>query len=362
MASGFLRAGGDQVKAVRWHARGDLRYEDVELRKPAPGEVVIKVHFCGICGTDLEEYRSGPLTIPTQPHPLSGRQAPLTLGHEVVGEVARAAADGTGPPVGTRVVPDVVNGCGRCWWCERHQEGLCPRLAVPGQQDDGGLAEYMIARARTCVVVPNGLDPRVAVLAEPAAVAWRALDKLTSVADTRIAVIGGGTIGQLVAQMAVTLGAERCWLVDPSPFRRAFAAEHAPIAVRTPDELAGIGSEVAEPGIDAVIEASGAPGQVPNALNLVRPGGTVVAVGLRDAREPVDLPSFILGERTLMGSAAHLWDVDVSRALELLARDSVATEGFVTHEFELSQTCSQAIPMLGEPSEDVLKVIVKCTT
>ncbi|MCX4538638.1 alcohol dehydrogenase catalytic domain-containing protein (plasmid) [Streptomyces sp. NBC_00841] len=347
--------------AARWHGRGDLRVEQVELRPTRDDEVLVKVHWCGICGTDLEEFRAGPLIIPADaPHPGSGRMAPLTLGHEVVGEVVVAARDGSGPAVGTLVVPDVVNGCGRCWWCLRHEEGLCPELSVPGQQDDGGLAEYMVARARTCVPLPEGLAPERAVLAEPAAVAVRAVRKAPSPMGATALVIGGGTVGQLAAQAALATGATRCWLVDPSPFRRAHTESHGATRACAPDELDALLAELGPPGFDVVYECSGAPGQLDRALTACRRGGTVVAVGLGGERHAISLPELVLGERYLVGSAAHLWDVDVALAVHWLADGRFTTDGLVTHRVPLPNLVDAALPLLTSPSGDVLKVAIDC--
>lgn len=350
------------MRAVRWHGRNDVRVEDVELRQPEANEVVVEVLWCGLCGTDLEEIRSGPLTIPVVPHPLSGRQAPLTLGHEIVGRVVRAAADGSGPGEGTVVVPDVVNGCGRCWWCLRHEEGLCPILSVPGQQDDGGLAELMIARASTCLIVPAGLPTRLAVLAEPAAVAVRALGKVPALGGGTLLVLGAGTIGQLVVQIACAQGFSSCVLVDPSPFRRQFAASRSPVRTCTPDELDELLAVLTSPGVSAVVECSGATGQLDRALRAVRPGGTVVAVGLRAGEERISVPDLVLAERTLVGSAAHIWDVDVARAVALLADSSIRVDGLITEEVTLESAPGRLLDLAssGMSSED-LKIVVRCS-
>ncbi|MYS81070.1 alcohol dehydrogenase catalytic domain-containing protein [Embleya scabrispora] len=347
--------------AARWHRRGDIRIEDVEPRPRRDDELLVKVHWCGICGTDLEEYRNGPLIIPvSEPHPLSGRMAPLTLGHEVVGEVVEAARDGSGPAVGTLVVPDVVNGCGMCWWCRRHEDGLCPKLSVPGQQDDGGLAEFMVARARTCVPLPSGLSTDDAVLAEPAAVAVRAVRKTPDPIGATAIVIGGGTIGQLTAQAALACGAANCWIVDPSPFRREFAASHSAVRACAPDGLDTLVGELGDPGVDVVYECSGAPGQIERSLTLVRPGGTVVAVGLGVDSPPLPLPALVLAERRLLGSAAHVWDVDVTQAVRMLADGRLNARGLVTHRVPLPDLVGVALPLLSEPSAETLKVAIDC--
>jgi (R,R)-butanediol dehydrogenase/meso-butanediol dehydrogenase/diacetyl reductase len=346
--------------AARWHGRGDIRIDDVEPRPRRDDEVMVRVHWCGICGTDLEEFRSGPLIVPTSPHPVSGRMAPLTLGHEVVGEIVESARDGSGPAVGTLVVPDVVNGCGNCWWCLRHEYGLCPSLTVPGQQDDGGLAEFMVARARTCVVLPPGLDTATAVLAEPAAVAVRAVRKLPTPIGSTALVIGGGTIGQLTAQAALACGAAQCLLVDPSPFRRDFAAKHPGVRAYSPTDLDAAIADLPSPGVDVVYECSGAPGMLARSLALVRPGGTVVAVGLGTPTESLDVSAFVLGERHLVGSAAHVWDVDVAQAVAMLADGRLDATGLVTHRIPLADLVDVALPLLSSPAGETLKVAIDC--
>jgi hypothetical protein len=99
---------GQTMRAARWHNRRDVRIEEVPVPTPRADQVLVEVEWCGICGTDLEEYRDGPVNIPLEEHPLTRHKAPITLGHEIVGKVVEAARDGSGPPEGARVIPDVV--------------------------------------------------------------------------------------------------------------------------------------------------------------------------------------------------------------------------------------------------------------
>lgn len=347
--------------AARWHGQRDIRIEEVVVPDPTARQVLLKVLWCGICGTDLEEYREGPLTVPVgTPHITSGRQAPLTLGHEVVARVERAAADGTGPAVGTIVLPDVVVGCGSCWWCRRHQEGLCPRLSVLGQTDDGGLAGFMVARADTCISVPSGMDAGEAALSEPAAVAVRAIRKLPVSLGARLVVFGGGTIGQLVAQVAVCSGAATVLLVDPVPARRQLAQRLSGCRTCTPEELPAVVARLPEPGLDAAVECTGRPGVLNDSLAAVRRGGTVVAVGLRPGNEGIQLPDLVLGEKTVVGSAAHLWDTDVLDAITMMADGRIQVGPLITGRVRLENLVSEALATLADPTSEALKVLIDC--
>lgn len=311
--------------AARWHGPKDIRVEDITEPKPGPGELLVAVELCGLCGTDFEEYQHGPVSVPvSEPNPLTGRTAPIVLGHEIVGTVAAHGTDGRGPAIGTRVIPDVVLGCGTCWWCRRHQEGICPRGAVIGQHTDGGLAEYMVCPADTCVVVPESVQPEVAVFAEPTAVAVRAVRKAGDLAGATVAVIGAGTVGMLVGQVARAAGAARLIMVDPASDRCELALRLGADAATAPAGAADVVMRrTGGMGADATFECSGAAGALTAALRLARAGGTVVAVGFRDGDEQVPLLTLVLGERRIAGSAAHLWDEDVAAAVRLLT-DAVA--------------------------------------
>lgn len=304
------------MTAARWHAPRTLRLETVDVPEPRAREALVAVEYVGICGSDAEEYAAGPVVA----------RPPVTLGHEIVGSVARAAADGSGPRVGTRVVVDVVTGCGACFWCRRHDEGLCPDLVVTGQHVDGGLADYVVARADRLVEVPAGLDPRHAALAEPLAVAVRAVRKAGSLLGARVVVLGGGAVGALVAQVARVAGAEPVVVVEPDASRRRLAARwrFEALWAATPDERgAAVRERVADPGPDVVFECSGHVGAAREAVALCRPGGLTVLLGVQRRPEPVDVLGLVLGERRVVGSAAHMWDDDVAVAVRLLARAAV---------------------------------------
>ncbi|MEV0946639.1 zinc-binding dehydrogenase [Rhodococcus sp. NPDC049939] len=349
------------MKAARWFGRRDVAVVDVALPTPGPDQALLRVLWCGICGSDLEEYHDGPLTIPvSEPHPGSGRVAPITLGHEMVAVVAEAAADGSGFPVGTVVIPDVVVGCGTCWWCSRHNEGLCPQLTVLGLHDDGGLAEFMIARADRCVPVPPSLDPAHAALAEPTSVAVRALDKVPRVVGSTVLILGGGTTGLLTAQIALSYGAATVFVVDIRTDRLTLAEQFGARPVH-PDELTALLAALPEPGIDTVLECTGSPGLLDQALRAVRPGGTLVVVGLHGGAEPVGIPALVLGERRILGTVAHMYDDDVGAAVQLLAAGTVDPKPLITHQVPLDDTVAVALPLLADPAAGAVKVLIDCS-
>lgn len=341
----------DHMVAVRWWGPRELTVDRVPVPLAAPDEALVRVHWTGLCGSDLEEYLDGPVVA----------RAPRVLGHEVVGEVAVPAADGSGPPVGTPVVVDVVTGCGHCHWCVRHEEGRCPDLVVTGQHRDGGLAEYVVARASRLVVVPEGLDLRAAVLAEPLAVAVRALRKAGSLVGRGVLVVGGGTVGMLVAQAARSAGASRVLVLEPEPSRRLLVRGWGIEALwaGSPAEREELVDRALPAGADVVLECAGAPGVAAEAISLSRTGGTTILLGVRDEPAAVDLLDVVLREKVICGTAAHMWDDDVSTAVDWLAEGRVDTAGIVTHAFPLVEG-ERAFAALADPEQKVVKVVVDC--
>jgi 2-desacetyl-2-hydroxyethyl bacteriochlorophyllide A dehydrogenase len=337
----------DLMPAARWYAARDVRVEDVPVPEPREGEVLVAVERVGLCGSDLEEYRDGPVAIPAA-------AVPITLGHEVVGTVAHCP--GGEIAVGTRVIPDVVVGCGHCWWCARHEEGLCPHLLVRGQQQDGGLAGFMLADAATCVPVPGRLDPDVAVFAEPAAVAVRALRKAGDLSGAVVCVLGGGTVGQLVAQAALAAPTAHVVVADPVASRRELARAAGALAC-APDEAATLVRSVSGGrGADVVLECAGVPSAPATAVEASRPGGTVVLVGFRADTLALPWLGVVLGERRLVGTAAHLWDADVAPAVALLARGVLDPRPLHTATVPLSEAPAAFARLDADPA--TLKLLI----
>ena len=337
------------MDALRWHGRRDVRLKRMATPRPRAGQALVRVRWAGLCGSDLEEFTDGPIVV----------GGILTLGHEIVGTVASAAADGTGPEAGTRVVVDVVNGCGACYWCAGGEEGQCPHLEVTGLHTDGGLAHYVLARADRLIPVPDGLSLRTAALAEPLAVAVRAARKLEC-AGRSVLIVGGGTIGLLSAQVLRHAGASPVVVLEPSAERRAVATVlgiDAWWADSAEERSAGLTTRFPERGIDVVVECSGGAGVVREAVRLGRPGCTVVLLSVLPDDQLVDVTDIVLGEKTLIGSAAHRWDLDVAPAVQLLDAGTVRVDELITHTFPLDEA-AKAFSVLADRSSGAIKVLV----
>ena len=342
----------DEMLAVRWHARGDVRVEEVPPPPPpGPGDVQLEVSWCGICGTDLEEWLSGPLFIPvTVPHPVTGRRAPLVLGHEFAGVVVAAGDGVTGLLPGQRVAVDTIVSCGACRWCLHGEVTRCPALGALGLHGDGGLAHLCNAPARMCLPVPDAVADDEAALAEPLAVAVRALRRGGLRPGERVAVVGAGAVGLMALQAAAALGAADVAVIEPLPARRALATRLGADRVVPPDDAAALEADVA-------VECAGSPGAVQTAVQALRSGGRAVLLGIvtdAAAIAPMDL---VRGEKSLIGSLSHVWDEDFRVALQLLGRGTVQAAPLITDRIPLGAAVTGGLALLRDEPEKHLKIL-----
>lgn len=345
-----------QMKTLLWYGQRDLRIETIATPIPKAGEVLIAVERVGICGTDKQEFIDGPLAIPIDSAPPNGSMAPLALGHEIVGKVVHCP--GGELDEGIRVIPDVVRGCGTCWWCERREEGLCPNLVVLGLQDQGGLAEYLVVDAKRCVPMPLHVKVNDAAFAEPIAVAVRALNKVKGETGRSIAIVGAGVIGSLIAQLAVHRGFKNPVLIDPVEFRRALSKTFGFESFATQD-LTGIRQSTQNLGFDVVVECAGNQAAVTLACELVRSGGKVVLVGTGSEEMNIPIRHVVHAEISLFGTAAHMWDVDTSEAVKLLADGVINVSPLITDVVPLSDALERGFVRLAE-DDSVIKILIDC--
>ena len=180
------------MKAAVWYGKEDIRYEDY----PEPAisnddQVKIRIKWCGICGTDVHEYRDGPLMIPKSPHPLTGHcGGPLILGHEYSGDVVEVGKGVTRVKVADRVTVNPLIYCGECHYCRRGKYNMCLKLATQGLAYDGAFAEYTVVEERMIVPLPDGMSYEEGAFAEPMAVAIRAVRRSRITVGDSVAVVG----------------------------------------------------------------------------------------------------------------------------------------------------------------------------
>jgi (R,R)-butanediol dehydrogenase / meso-butanediol dehydrogenase / diacetyl reductase len=270
------------MRALRWHGPRDLRLVELVETGLRRGEVRVGVACCGICGSDLHEYVDGPHAIPVEHvHPISGQQAPLTLGHEFSGTVLESADPAWA--VGTRVVVEPEYRCGSCEHCRSGHYNRCVSMGFVGLMGDGAMADTVVVPAYTLHTLPDAVSFEQAATFEPAAVALHAVRRSALEAGDACAVLGLGPVGLLLLAMLRRCGAGDIIAVDVNPHRLALAgamgATHAVDASRE-DPVSAIQRITGGRGAARAFEVAGVQASLDNALRCLRKGGETVLVGL----------------------------------------------------------------------------------
>ena len=349
------------MRAALYYGPRDVRVEDVADPEVGPGQVLIRIELCGICGTDLHEYYDGPVFCPTatEPHPLTGATPPVILGHEFVGIVEAVGADVDTVAVGARVVVEPRQTCGSCPACTSGRYNSCPDAATIGLQGGGGgLAEWIAVDSS--LVFPIGdLPAEVGAVVEPLAVALHAVRRAGDVHRSHAVVFGVGPIGLLVVWVLRALGAKHISVVEPSRTRRERAGVFGADLVVDPSEsdpVVAVRAASAGHGADVAFECAGIEACLIGALESVRPGGTVVNVAIAGKPLTVDLLPLILKEVSLLGSICYANDHQA--VIDLLRAHPFPIEEFITGRIALDQLVEQGIRPLGEQADAHIKIVV----
>jgi propanol-preferring alcohol dehydrogenase len=299
---------------MRIEQPGVLRPAQLPEPRPGPGQLLVRVHACGVCRTDLH-LLDGEVDIP---------DPPVTPGHQIVGVVLEpgeraAETDGFMPEPGTRVgIPWLGWTCGRCRYCLSGRENLCELARFTGRDIDGGFAELAVADARYCFALPEGYsDLQAAPLLCAGVIGYRAL-RMTGDAE-RLGLYGFGSAAHIIAQVARFQG------------RRVFAftrpGDHSTqaFARRLGASWAGDSSTAPPEALDAAIVFASAGELVPAALRVLAKGGIVVCAGIHMSDIPAFPYELLWGERSVR-SVANLTRGDARELLELAPRVPVDTE------------------------------------
>lgn len=260
----------ETMTAAVMHAVGDIRIEQVLKPVPGPGEALLKVEACGVCGSDLARmFLKGP------------HKLPLICGHEF-----SAVVDGVGEGVtsvrrGDLVTVPPMIPCFKCPPCVQGEFSLCEDYDYYGSRRDGAYAQYVTGPADLLLKVPEGLDPRAAAMVDPSAIALHAIWRTTLRAGQRVAVMGGGgPIGLFAVQWAKIMGAAEVVAVDVSDEKKKLArTAGADAAVSTGPEL----DAIVGTGFDCVVETSGVPAVEDIAVGITARHGSAVFIGIPNA-------------------------------------------------------------------------------
>ena len=304
---------------------GKIILREVPLPEIQPDEVLIQVKRIGVCGSDIHVFHGQ--------HPYTSY--PVVQGHEVSGVIADLGAQVESFSQGDTVVfmPQVT--CGTCYPCRHGMYHICDNLKVMGFQTSGAAQEYFPVKAEMVLKLPETVSLDHAALVEPIAVAVHALARFGNVAGLNVLVLGAGTIGNLVAQVAVASGAKRVMITDVSPYKlekaRQCGLEYVVNAAQE-DLGQAIQSTFGPDKADLILECVGVQDTITQAVTNARKGSPIVVVGVFGEKPVVDLGLLQDRELSLIGTLMYQ-KKDYERAIELVTNGKLHLDQMVTHRF-----------------------------
>jgi 2-desacetyl-2-hydroxyethyl bacteriochlorophyllide A dehydrogenase len=337
---------------------GSMSLQEVPEPGPGPGEIAVRPAYVGICGTDLE-------LLAGDVDPAYVRY-PLVPGHEWSGVIEATGPGVTGLQPGQRVIAEGVIPCRTCARCIRGETNLCETYDELGFTRPGAAARQVIVPAQVAHVLPGSVSLAEAALAEPAAVAWRALGRGDPRPGDRVAVVGDGTVGLIVAHLAGLYSPAEVVVYGLRPGQAGLVAELGATGFEAVGnghgrlDHAGFDHEGFDhEGFDLVVEAAGTPSAVETAIGLARRGGRVVLVGLAGNDVTARFPIDVAVNNDLRVSASFAYTSAAwAEVAGLLRSGRISLGPLITHRFRL-EDYAEAYQALRDGSQARGKVLLE---
>ncbi|MGN0833172.1 MAG: zinc-binding dehydrogenase [Kiritimatiellia bacterium] len=330
-------------------APGTIAFREVPDPVPKAGEVVVRIRRIGICGSDIHVWHGK--------HPFTAY--PVTQGHEVAGEIAAVGAGVSGFSVGEKVTiePQVV--CGACHPCRHGKYNLCEQLKVMGFQTTGAASECLAVAAQKATRLPSAMSFDQGAMIEPLAVAVHAVRRFPDLQRAKVAVLGAGPIGNLVAQAAKGMGAAATLVTDVSELRLAKAQECGADAVANTareDFGAALAKAFGPDKADVIFDCAGCDVSINQAIAHARKGSKIVLVAVFSGMAKVDLAVLNDHELDLDTSMMYRHE-DYLGAIDLVNSGKVRLEPLVSKHFAFSEY-AEAYRYIDANRESTLKVLI----
>jgi len=344
----------DTMKALVLKEYNKFSFEEVPSPEIGPGDVLVKVKACGICGSDV--------------HGMDGstgrRRPPIIMGHEAAGVIARSSVPGSPWAEGVPVTFDSTIYCGECGFCRRGEINLCDRRRVLGvsceeYRQHGAFAEYVAVPERILYRIPEGVTFEHAALVEPYSIALHAVHRAPPPLNARVVVIGAGMIGLALVQVLTQAGCGELVAVDVATDRLELARKvGATIIINSgqPDALGELRKVTSGQGADICFEAVGLTATVDLAMRCVRKGGSVVLVGNVTPAVEFPLQVAVTREISVHGSCASRGEYPA--CLDMLRRGAVNPEPLISAVAPLAEGADW-FERLHRREPGLLKVILK---
>ena len=341
------------MNALRLHAYNEFEFVDIPIPTIDDDEVLIRVHSCGICGSDVHGMDGS-----------SGRRIPpIIMGHEAAGVIDRVGSRVLDWKIGDRVTFDSTIYCGECWFCRRGDINLCEQRRVLGvscadYRQHGAYAEYVAVPQRILYRMPEGMSFDHAAMVEPVSIALHAVSRTPIAVNDSAVVVGTGMIGLLVVQALRLAGCGQIIAVDLDDRKLERAktlGADVSINSSTQDVVAEVAALTNGRGADIAMEVVGIAPTVNLAIKSVRKGGSVTLVGNLAPGVEMPLQAIVTRELSLYGSCSSRGEYQAS--LDMIARGAIQVEPLISQRVPLSEG-AEWFERLYRNEPDLIKVIV----
>jgi len=339
------------MKAARFYEKHKIIVEDIPLKEPNEYEVLIRVRYCGVCGTDVHIFEGDKGSAEVNP--------PVILGHELSGDVVRVGSKVKGFKPGDRVAVDPNSYCGKCYFCANGKRHLCENMIGLGTATDGGFAEFITVPEDIVFKIADNVNYEMAALAEPISCCLHGMDLTDVRIGDVVMIVRTGTIGMIMLQLAKNAGAAKIIAVEPNQKRLERAKELGAHICINPliDDTDEILIRNGVKNIEKVIDCAGLVSTAEYSVKYAGRGATVMLFGLTGPDDVMNLKPFevFLKELTIKGSFVN--PNTFERACRLLESGAVKTEQIITDIIPLDDIQSIFDQKLYAKDG---KVLIKC--
>lgn len=340
------------MKAARFYEKHVLKVEDVPVKEVAPNEVKIKVHFCGICGTDVHIFEGDKGSAAVNP--------PVILGHELSGDVVEVGHEVEKFKAGDQVSVDPNRYCGKCCFCANGHKHLCSHMLGMGTAVDGGFAEYVVVPEELVFPVADHVSYEAAAMTEPLSCCLHGMDLTEVQSGDTVMVVGAGNIGLIMIQLARSCGASCVIAVEPNRTRLERAKKFGADICIDPasDDTDEILRQHKVDCVNRVIDCAGRVNTAEYAVRYAGRGATVMLFGLTGPDDEMKLKPFELFQKELTIRGSFVNPDTFDRAGKLLAGGMVKVEDIITDIVDLDDIQRVFEERLYAKNG---KVLIRCT-
>ena len=341
------------MKAAIVKGNSNIEIKNIENKSLGPGDILVQMHACGICGSDVEK--------------VFGKygQPSMRLGHEPAGIITQVGQEVSNFVVGDRVFTHHHVACysDDCHECSHSNETMCKKYYESNLEPCGLADEYIVPEWNVnqggVIKIPDSMSFEEAAMIEPLACCIRAWNKFTHKNNDSIAILGIGPTGIMHALLAKIYGFEKIFCLDFNEFRLDFAKKFEATAINSgnTNALEQIKSETANQGVDVVIVATSSLNALKDAVNFVRKGGTIVMFGVpsKGANVELDMSEIYSKGLTIVNSYSAS-DFDTKEAVEKISNKQINVSQLITHKYNLEE-CQQAF-VHAKSGDNAMKIII----